>query len=124
MYVYIRSEPGLYTVGFYRPDGKWEAESDHAAREEAAARVAYLNGQASPRTEYTEGQLYRQPGGRWLLAPQGNHELTSGDPVELWAADKWQPTRIEHSASLGGYYAVNGIPLRDGMHARIRRAGR
>lgn len=32
------------TVGFYRPDGKWESESDHHDREQAAARVAYLNG--------------------------------------------------------------------------------
>jgi len=23
MYVYIRSEPSLWTVGFYAPDGKW-----------------------------------------------------------------------------------------------------
>lgn len=44
-YVYIRSEPGLWTVGFYHPDGAWwEAESDHGSPEEAAARVAYLNG--------------------------------------------------------------------------------
>jgi len=28
-YVYIRSEPQLWTVGFYKPDGKWEPESDH-----------------------------------------------------------------------------------------------
>ena len=33
-----------YTVGFYKPDGEWEPESDHATREEAAQRVAYLNG--------------------------------------------------------------------------------
>jgi hypothetical protein len=44
MYVYIQSEPGLYTVGFYRPDGKWEPESDHESAEEAARRVRYLNG--------------------------------------------------------------------------------
>ena len=44
MYVYIRSEPQLWTVGFYRPDGKWESESDHGSPDEAAARVAYLNG--------------------------------------------------------------------------------
>ncbi len=56
-YVYIQSEragqkisPGnymehnLYTVGFYAPNGKWEPESDHSDREEAAKRVAYLNG--------------------------------------------------------------------------------
>jgi hypothetical protein len=51
MYVYLQSEHGpdhdLYTVGFYRLDGKWEAESDHNSREEAAARVHYLNGENS-----------------------------------------------------------------------------
>ncbi len=44
MYVYIRSEPQLWTVGFYKPDGTWEPESDHASSEEAAQRVAWLNG--------------------------------------------------------------------------------
>jgi hypothetical protein len=45
-YVYIDSEPGLKTVGFYSPDGKWHAESDHSNDEKAAERVAYLNGQS------------------------------------------------------------------------------
>lgn len=44
MYVYIRSEPGLWTVGFYDPDGEWIAESDWGSAEEAAERVHYLNG--------------------------------------------------------------------------------
>jgi hypothetical protein len=44
MYVYIRSEPNLWTVGHYTPDGKWVAESDYDSREAAAARVHYLNG--------------------------------------------------------------------------------
>ena len=43
-YVYIKSEPGLWTVGFYKPDGKWESESDHNSRESAAERAAWLNG--------------------------------------------------------------------------------
>jgi hypothetical protein len=43
-YVYIQSEPGLYTVGFYKPDGQWEPESDHGTKSAAAHRVAYLNG--------------------------------------------------------------------------------
>lgn len=46
MYVYIQSEPGLWTVGFYDPSGKWHAESDHETTEAAAARVAHLNGGA------------------------------------------------------------------------------
>jgi len=44
MYVYIQSEPGLWTVGFYDPSGQWIPESDHTSREEAAERVRYLNG--------------------------------------------------------------------------------
>lgn len=44
MYVYIQSEPGLWTVGFYLPNGDWYPESDHASPEEAARRVHYLNG--------------------------------------------------------------------------------
>ena len=44
MYVYQSFERGLWTVGFYRPNGKWEAESDHKSSEEAAERVAWLNG--------------------------------------------------------------------------------
>ena len=43
-WVYIRSEPGLYTVGFYDPDGKWHPDSDWETTQEAAARVHYLNG--------------------------------------------------------------------------------
>lgn len=34
----------IYTSGFYSPDGIWNAEDDHATREEAAARVHYMNG--------------------------------------------------------------------------------
>jgi hypothetical protein len=58
-YVYIVSETAaetgsyhLYTVGFYRPDGRWVPESDHGGpdgADEAAARVAYLNGQLAGR---------------------------------------------------------------------------
>lgn len=44
MYVYIESEPGVWTVGFYDPSGKWHPESDKGSQEEAASRVAFLNG--------------------------------------------------------------------------------
>src|SRR5829696_5500847 len=48
MYVYVRSEATLWTVGFYRPDGRWESESDHGSADEAARRVAWLNGGRGP----------------------------------------------------------------------------
>ncbi len=46
MYVYIESEPGLWTVGFYSPDFEWMPESDHKNKDDAALRVAWLNGGA------------------------------------------------------------------------------
>jgi hypothetical protein len=44
MYVYRRSEPQLWTVGFYDPSGQWQPESDHDNRDLAAERVHWLNG--------------------------------------------------------------------------------
>lgn len=44
MYVYLMSEPGLFTVGFFDPNGKWHPDNDYRNREAAANRVAYLNG--------------------------------------------------------------------------------
>lgn len=43
-WVYQSFESGLWTVGFYKPDGNFMPESDHGDREEAAKRVHYLNG--------------------------------------------------------------------------------
>ena len=44
MYVYIKSEDRLWTVGFYTPSGDWTPESDHGSKSEAAERVHWLNG--------------------------------------------------------------------------------
>lgn len=48
MYVYIKSEPQLWTVGFYTPDGRWISESDYEYRDDAAERVHWLNGGGNP----------------------------------------------------------------------------
>lgn len=79
MYVYIRSEPGLYTVGFYQPGGKWVAESDHGSAEEAAVRVHHLNGgkeDAAPdllaalrAVEWSGGRVYGSHGPVACLTP-------------------------------------------------------
>lgn len=45
-FVYVQSEPGLWTVGHY--DGssppRWHPDSDHESKQAAATRAAYLNG--------------------------------------------------------------------------------
>lgn len=43
-WVYQRSEPGLWTVGFFDPAGEWHADSDHPSSEAAAQQTAWLNG--------------------------------------------------------------------------------
>jgi len=44
MWVYLKTEPNLWTVGFYDPDGGWHTDSDYDVKSEAAERCAYLNG--------------------------------------------------------------------------------
>lgn len=53
-YVYQSFESGLWTVGFYRPDGRWVPESDHKSVADASKRTAWLNGDASRTPEETE----------------------------------------------------------------------
>lgn len=48
MYVYWQSEPGLWTVGYFEPNGTKVPESDHDSTEKAAERVHYLNGGDEP----------------------------------------------------------------------------
>jgi hypothetical protein len=40
----MRTEPGLWTVGFYDPAGQWHPDTDHDNPQSAAERVHYLNG--------------------------------------------------------------------------------
>lgn len=44
MWVYMQTEPRLWTVGFYDPAGKWHPDSDHDSQDSAARRVIVLNG--------------------------------------------------------------------------------
>jgi hypothetical protein len=47
MYVYEHEkDSGLWTTGFYGPDGVWRPEHDCESPEEAEGRVAWLNGGA------------------------------------------------------------------------------
>ncbi len=43
-YVALRTEPGLWTVGFYSPDGKFNPSQDFANLSDAERHVHYLNG--------------------------------------------------------------------------------
>ncbi len=83
-YVYLKSEPQLWTVGFYTPGGDFASESDHASREEAAERVRWLNGANEtiyPKSTVTE----------WVQSPPVNRSLryrvnvsTSVKGVKTW----------------------------------------
>lgn len=76
MYVYIKSEPGLFTVGHYDPLGAWHTESDHDSREQAAERIHWLNG-----------------GDNQMVAVASSKAV---DAFQSWlAADKWNNTEYD-----------------------------
>lgn len=102
-YVYKRSEPGLYTVGFYEPDGLWQPESDHDDAAAAAARVRYLNGgrdpeqqpqQSAPGSWRVEGptekngfEVWEQKGrGSMLIAKCGHAGFDHANALKMAAA--------------------------------------
>lgn len=70
MWVYKRTESGLWTVGFYAPihagssaGTYWQPESDHDSAEKAAARVHYLNGGSRQGTFPAELGVVHESGG-------------------------------------------------------------
>lgn len=75
MYVYRRTDPNLWTVGFYGPDG-WVAESDFSSTERAAARVNYLNGGSS---DYSQVVAAIETAVRELRSDLGATTLYLGD---------------------------------------------
>ena len=84
-YVYIRSEPGLWTVGFYDPQGAWRPDSDHCTKDNAAERTAWLNGSSNeesaaklpkPILAWLVGRLSDADAGKFMLW------YTVGKPLE------------------------------------------
>jgi hypothetical protein len=55
MYVYVKSDTNLWTVGFYDPSGAWCPERDEDGADAAAERVAWLNGSGKP--QLTEKEI-------------------------------------------------------------------
>lgn len=55
-WIYLRSEGGLWTVGFFDPKGTWFTDSDHSTQAAAAERVHWLNGGESPAPEREESE--------------------------------------------------------------------
>jgi hypothetical protein len=88
-YVYIQSEPQLWTVGFYRPDGRWLPESDHDSKDEAAQRVIALNG-GCPDGELVE-QLLANAGEEWGASEGAACTIAVGYIRHLEAAALNQP---------------------------------
>ena len=59
--VYKKTEPELWTVGFYDPAGEWHSEGDHDSADAAAERVHWLNGGAPVAKGGTRLTLTRSP---------------------------------------------------------------
>ncbi len=101
-FLYVQSEPGLYTVGHYNPAGGWISESDFRLKHEAAARCSYLNGGQSP--PQPEDEAWRL---RWqeIQDDARQHGMCDIDVFCAWNAglSVWQ--RFQ---SLGGKFPHQG----------------
>lgn len=87
MYVYVQSEPGLFT-GFSDERGKWYPDFDTNDREEAAERCAWLNGSGKTKVfkDLPDAYLFvcKKPGSMTTYA--------SVDPNDSqhWPIDQWK----------------------------------
>lgn len=63
MWVYIKSEADLWTVGFYSPDGTFHIDSD-GTKEECADRCHWLNGGVK------SSETFNVDEERWLTSKQ------------------------------------------------------
>jgi hypothetical protein len=43
-WIYKKTEPRLWTVGYYTPNGEWYPTADYGTEKEAVEQVHYLNG--------------------------------------------------------------------------------
>lgn len=85
MWVYVRSEPGLWTVGFHSPDGGWNTDTDHGSQEAAARRVAYLNGNLAAEAPQPR-VLWRTSTRQWFAAfaaEEGTSFIGSGIQLDV-----------------------------------------
>ena len=108
MHVYIKSEPTLWTVGHYRPDGGWEPESDHGTAEEAAARVSYLNGDQTAELDRLRGELEqtREAARAWKA---GTHREVLAVARKVWDQEAGMGGDVQEELHLilGMWYDAN-----------------
>ena len=93
MYVYIKSEPDLWTVGHYPPGSEsFIPESDHGNIDSAAARVCELNGgnavKQVPRGENDPIGLRDLFAAHALAGFIASHTGECTSPEPNWAAQK------------------------------------
>jgi hypothetical protein len=116
MYVYIQTEPTLFTVGFHSPSGKWHPESDHPTRKEAAQQVAKLNGTAPPPAIDKEllppvplllnTDLYDPENFAWL---KRIYVATGGDQTELEALRRKMDVSRSHPEFIKAEHELKAI---------------
>jgi hypothetical protein len=118
MFVYVKSEPTLWTVGHYNQHGRWVSNSDWGSNEEAAAYCSYLNGGAKPGfvAAMEHEALKPKPEiDRSFAAMVPN--MTSGDLyVFLLLVEKLLSTRVAEAAP---YHDVGQLSSLPGMASNL-----
>ncbi len=96
-YVYRRTEPELWTVGYYAQD-QWWPESDHTSAAAAAARVHYLNGgndaDLLEACQGVLGILHEEPVRRAAAAYGGDYAIAQAEAA-IAKATASEPSSIQ-----------------------------
>jgi hypothetical protein len=120
-WVYRRSEPTLWTVGFYDPEGTWQPESDHGDPRAAADRVHWLNGGSASHPERPPGIriIGRDPDHYTVellrLCPQDGRQDCPHTTVAAARHD------VLSASFLEGFYTDPAQINSEGMRAVVRR---
>jgi hypothetical protein len=77
-----------YDVGFFTPDKVFTRDSSHEMREDAVARVSYLNGGAKPGMALNEPADYQAMCQAWETLAHALWEYEEGDKAYFHVVDE------------------------------------
>lgn len=123
MYLFRKSSPETWTVGFYSANGEtWNHESDHFSEEAAQRQVAYLNG----RKDFTEMSTVKELADernalrdevaelkRKLAEVEGERNALLEKVEQLNLRLESDSINIKRSLALNGYVEVTNVDSKD-----------
>lgn len=99
VWVYLKSEQYLWTVGFYDPKGHWHAGSDHNSSESAAHKVHFLNGGGFQRKIdekfSTSGEIVKRSNGEAIPTDEPLFLIRARDRLGVAALEAYRNLSVQ-----------------------------